>query len=471
MASEGRKGRDKGEYMDGEDQSGEEPQESSHLTPANPRHEVFSWLDYPSVASKYSSQHAQTVIHPCGTLRPAKRVKDMENPSDSPVAIMVDRTIPTSEKPTSRLTSRTQGSEEHHSATVLSAHLQTLSAQMDSRPSPSRYSLRPAKMVYQSRSTLRRSERIRRIEDSNKNMLAETVDGFVPLSTLPPQSPGSDEHQLAAPPSAPISAEINNHLPTGLAPSASANNVSEQTPLREATVASNNVEDRVEENAINTNQTDEHLSRSFSFILSEMADLLDDGSSSHNEVEFQGLKIPLVTVNGYRVKEEVAPALRSIFLKHGDIAANCSFQTMQPRSSILEIVCGIILKLQESEFTQITPVELNTMRAIVSDLEGVRLDVRWLCQRLDDIIEAKQLVKHSSTMKKAKGRNKQVIEETEKELKKLEVDMEDLVKKISLTNEKLDAMKAEAVVLNETTSDAKTKVGRFYRRSLVDGVV
>lgn len=219
---------------------------------------------------------------------------------------------------------------------------------------------------------------------------------------------------------------------------------------------STDVEDSLEESR--------HLERSLSLNLSEMADLLDDGSSSESEVDFPGLYHPLVTVEGYRVNAEMAPTLRLVLSKHGDIATNSSLQTVQCRSSFFECICGIIQELQALVFTEVTLGELKSMRAVVMDLEHVRLDVGWLGKRLDDIIEAKQLVKQSSSLKEAMNKNKQGIEEIEKE-------NEAIAEKLRVNHEKLAAIKAEATPINGTISEAKEKVKRFYKRSLVEGLL
>ncbi|XP_059623447.1 uncharacterized protein LOC132266559 [Cornus florida] len=152
-------------------------------------------------------------------------------------------------------------------------------------------------------------------------------------------------------------------------------------PVRESNEASNIVESRPEGSASNCNQREEHLGQTFSLDLTETAEMLDDKSFDLHEVG-TSLDSALVTVNGYRVKPEWASLLNTIFFRHGDIAKDCSLVGMKSHSSLLGIICEIIRKLQDNRIHT-----YHTCRAQihVCDMETVKLEVRWLHQRLDEI--------------------------------------------------------------------------------------
>ncbi|XVE82499.1 hypothetical protein DITRI_Ditri16bG0009700 [Diplodiscus trichospermus] len=78
---------------------------------------------------------------------------------------------------------------------------------------------------------------------------------------------------------------------------------------------------------------------------------------------------------------------------------------MQCRLSFLEIACGIIQKLQAVKLEDLKELELQEMLTSVSDLESVKLQISWLHKRLDEIIEAVQLLKHSSILKEDEGKS------------------------------------------------------------------
>lgn len=109
--------------------------------------------------------------------------------------------------------------------------------------------------------------------------------------------------------------------------------------------------------------------------------------SSHTETEAADMG----NVGGYSVKAEFANIIKAIFSKHGDIAANSCLQSKQCRSSLLEIVCRIIQKLQKAKLKDLKETELKSMLSELQDLESMRLEVGWLRKRLDEIVEAMRL--------------------------------------------------------------------------------
>lgn len=109
--------------------------------------------------------------------------------------------------------------------------------------------------------------------------------------------------------------------------------------------------------------------------------------SSHTETG----TADMANVGGYSVKAEFANIIKAIFSKHGDIAANSCLQSKQCRSSLLEIVCRIIQKLQKAKLKDLKETELKSMLSELQDLESMRLEVGWLHKRLDEIVEAMRL--------------------------------------------------------------------------------
>ncbi|XWS29209.1 hypothetical protein CRYUN_Cryun24cG0008900 [Craigia yunnanensis] len=200
---------------------------------------------------------------------------------------------------------------------------------------------------------------------------------------------------------------------------------------------------------------------------STKTDMTNGESPNHNAITFLAVGSNAMTVGEYTVKAELAPILRAVLLKHGDIFANSILNSMQCRSSLLEIACGIIQKLQAVKLEDVTELELQSMLTSVSDLESVKLQISWLHKRLDEIIEAVQLVKNSSTLKEDKRKNLQEIEEMEKELESCHTEKPELQKK-SL---QIQEMKAVTEKLSETISSTEAKLSYFLERSLVDGLL
>ncbi|GLT39237.1 hypothetical protein SLA2020_134420 [Shorea laevis] len=156
------------------------------------------------------------------------------------------------------------------------------------------------------------------------------------------------------------------------------------------------------------------------------------------------------SVAEYRVKEELAPILKAVFFKHGNIVTNSSLQSMQCRSSLLEVVCGIIQRLQQSvDFEHLTEVELESMFTSVQDLESLKVKVGWLRKGLDEVKEALPLAKQCSSLMEDKGKNLQDIEKMEKEI----AGCEDKSKSLQIQE-----TKARTEKLSETITNIKTKL-------------
>lgn len=250
--------------------------------------------------------------------------------------------------------------------------------------------------------------------------------------------------------------------PASSLPEATIGNASgrENIRLGKPTEAPNIFESKPEVSAPIQKQENLHQSQSFTLSLSQMAGLCNGVTSNDSGVGVLVVNSASVPVGEYRVKEEFASILKAVLLRHGDIAANCSLQTMQSRSSFLDIVCAIVQKLQGSSLLSLTSVEINTMLAVVGDLELVRLEVGWLHRRLKEILDAMQLIKHTNTLKEEQEKKYSLMEKTKKEL-------EALRGRVQWTENKLAEMENEASKFGETVSDAKTKVALLYQRPLL----
>eukprot|EP00257_Ricinus_communis_P017723 XP_015576235.1 uncharacterized protein LOC8279125 [Ricinus communis] len=132
----------------------------------------------------------------------------------------------------------------------------------------------------------------------------------------------------------------------------------------------------------------------------------------------------LVTISGtsYRVKEELAPIISSIINHHGFIAANHLIKSPEGRSMAF-----------------------------------------WLQRRVEDILEAKKLIKQSSTLKEKRDRIHQVIKEKKIKLKELQ-------QKVNLAQKELEIEQAEAENIKSIISNAKAKVKYFVDHLPFDGL-
>lgn len=109
-----------------------------------------------------------------------------------------------------------------------------------------------------------------------------------------------------------------------------------------------------------------------------------DKFSSHNLAqahENNEVKSDHIEINGYKVKRELAPLVKAIFIKYGDISKESVF-SLESRPFLLEWVCSIYKRLEASTFVELSSSELNTMVIQLKDLELMEMEVGWLSQRL-----------------------------------------------------------------------------------------
>ncbi|OMO56968.1 Phospholipase-like protein [Corchorus capsularis] len=244
---------------------------------------------------------------------------------------------------------------------------------------------------------------------------------------------------------------------------ASNTSLGRQIPVEEARVGSKLAKDHV----FNTETNDESPTKSYSFGLTEMA--LLPGNVSHDQDEVQSDL--LVSIRGYRVKEAYASILGKVIEKHG--AMNCIMKSERNRSRCLEKVCKIVQTLQTTKLLHITDAEVTEMLRDVIDLGAARVNVGWLQQNLEHILEVKELVNQSSPLKECKDRNLQIIEESRKTLKRCEDlipvyedKLQKLKEKVTFEKEKIDAARAINRNIHLRFSKWQPTVKHFIEESL-----
>lgn len=182
------------------------------------------------------------------------------------------------------------------------------------------------------------------------------------------------------------------------------------------------VEDRTRDRFNDAQPMDENLDQSCEIIGS----CRDD--SSNEEVKFS---FSLVAVGGYNVKKAAAPMLRRILDKHGDIARDCTAMTLAGRSLFLETICDIMLNLQKTKFTDLEDSDIKGLKDKVEELGKDKLQVGWLLNRLEEILEAKKVIKSSAKLKETKAAKSAFIQKSKKAEKQCDREIEKQMTKIA----------------------------------------
>ncbi|KAL9229541.1 hypothetical protein vseg_004997 [Gypsophila vaccaria] len=205
-------------------------------------------------------------------------------------------------------------------------------------------------------------------------------------------------------------------------------------------------------------------SNATSLNLSDML-MLDDEFSSIDSKQIDAS----VTVAGYRVKKELAPILRSVLSKYGDIATDCK-KSLEYRSFLLENVCSIVKKLEVTEFVCLKKVEIESFHVLLKDIES-EIKVGWLLQRLEEIKEAKRLLKESPKVKQAKRQKQHASELKESEIKAYEKEIRKLQQKIKFAEHEIGLMREQNRKFDKVLSHTKAQLKKYHCGNMTRGLL
>ncbi|KAK9276727.1 hypothetical protein L1049_006263 [Liquidambar formosana] len=177
-------------------------------------------------------------------------------------------------------------------------------------------------------------------------------------------------------------------------------------------------------------------------------------------------------VGSYVVDPSLSMTLQAIMNKHGDIAKDCNLQSNYMRTPILEGICRVVQDLQNIPFINLKEHHLQSFYSAINDAERVKLNVRWLRQRLDEIVEAVNAVAHFKNVKDAKAKNmQQQMESIKRTLELKKVDMMEHQSAIQALEGQLASETLEIENLENSITDIKSKYSPFHRKCLMDGLL
>ncbi|CAI0541478.1 unnamed protein product [Linum tenue] len=217
-------------------------------------------------------------------------------------------------------------------------------------------------------------------------------------------------------------------------------------------------------NAKEVSYAAEDSGQCLSFGLTQMEDMFADEVDRLDEVDCPAF----VTVGRYRVKESCAPVLRTIIRKYGDIAANYTLKSPENRARALETVCECFPSFQTKKLNEVDPTNVGKALDVLNDLREAGLDIGWICERLEQIVKAKQVLKQASEMRQAKDKWSELYGEKQWHLKEIERDNELLKRKLE---EKESEMEEEARQLEEQRRkvDEKGREKDELERQMMEG--
>ncbi|GJV42257.1 phospholipase-like protein [Tanacetum coccineum] len=92
----------------------------------------------------------------------------------------------------------------------------------------------------------------------------------------------------------------------------------------------------------------------------------------------------VICAKGYKVKNVNAPILEAIIKKHGDIASTCVFPDAALRTSLLDVVCEIVGRIETNDAANIIS-QMEEIESQLSAAEAAKINVSWLRASLNAI--------------------------------------------------------------------------------------
>lgn len=176
-------------------------------------------------------------------------------------------------------------------------------------------------------------------------------------------------------------------------------------------------------------------------------------------------------VGSYAVNPSLTATLNAIMNKHGDIAKDCQFQSSCMLTSVLENICGLVKDLQNIPFTNLKWDRLKSFYSVLEDAENVKLNVKWLRNRLDEILEAVISVKEFKNIRDAKAKKTQRMETIKKSLDLKKAELVNIQSAIQLLENQLSSEEMETEKLKGTLIDLTSKCQQFHQKGLMDGLL
>ncbi|KAL2253476.1 UNVERIFIED_CONTAM: hypothetical protein Sindi_0142300 [Sesamum indicum] len=212
---------------------------------------------------------------------------------------------------------------------------------------------------------------------------------------------------------------------------------------------------------------------SHSINLTEFARRLQEDLDDDPEEVESAIDPAFDCIYGHRVKIEIAPLLRVIFEKYGDITSESDVGSDTILAFFLERLCAIYRRLEQTSFLDITNIELNDMLDQVRLFEREKLNVGWLREKLEYISQTKIGFQEYLRFKEDEAKHDASIGSLEKELVVYQRELSDLQQKISLVEQKISAAeedlvakRAKADQTRKVASDVKARVNTLWKQTL-----
>ncbi|PHT79009.1 hypothetical protein T459_17061 [Capsicum annuum] len=143
---------------------------------------------------------------------------------------------------------------------------------------------------------------------------------------------------------------------------------------------------------------------------------------------------------------------QAICKKYGNIAKVCLLESGDILTSILKFICEVVLDLQKKYLSEVDRNLLDSYYLVVKDAEKLKVDVKWLRTRLDEIKDAISCIVEKN---KINDERNKIAEQNEIEKKNLESKKAELKKLKS----EIDRKEGQISMNTRLTEKLSSKIG------------
>ncbi|KAL7150342.1 hypothetical protein ABFS83_05G105900 [Erythranthe nasuta] len=169
--------------------------------------------------------------------------------------------------------------------------------------------------------------------------------------------------------------------------------------------------------------------------------------------------------------KNLADTLKAINEKYGDITKDCSLESDCMKTLVLIGVCKVVQDLQKKQLEELDIGFLDSCYTAVRDAESMKVNVRWLSNRLDEIKDA---VRSSDEGKRLVDERNRRLENIDKEKREVSLRKAEMEKLKSEIRDLEDRLVQEAVLVDELNKKISARTTRFSQLQnmyVVDGLV
>lgn len=195
---------------------------------------------------------------------------------------------------------------------------------------------------------------------------------------------------------------------------------------------------------------------------------LQQVANAFEEVKANQEKSTKFAKESISVSPSLEPTFLSIVKKHGDISSDCPLESSYMLTSVLEAICKVVQELQKKRLADFDCDLLNSYCSVVRDAERMKVNVKWLKTRLDEIKDAVNCIVKTKKLSNEKNRLEEQIKDDKKDLQSMKDALEklksEIVKRENLLE--LDTLLAEDI--SSLINDQALRIRQFQKMPLME---